>query len=101
MVTGEKISMLQAAVGERLAWTNEKAEPLLVRLTPVNRARVMLALLALLVVGLALIGLAIVAGRYVLREVRKSHGPTPLREDDWYRKPLVPRDPPPRARDPE
>ena len=52
-----------------------------------------MALLALLIVGLALIGFVVILGRMVLREIRKSHGPTPRREDDWYRKPLVPREP--------
>jgi hypothetical protein len=84
-----------------LAWADAKAEPLLTRLTPENRARVTLALIALVIVGIALIALTALGGRYVLRQARKSHGPTPLGEDDWYRKPLIPRDPPSRLRDPE
>lgn len=84
-----------------LAWAEDKAEPLLMRLTPENRGRVLLALLAIVIVGVALIAIAVIGGRYVLRQARESHGPTPLGEDDWYRKPLIPRDPPSRLRDPE
>ncbi len=84
-----------------LAWAEDKAEPLLTRLTPEVRARVTLALIALVIVGVALVALTALGGRYVLRQARKSHGPTPRGENDWYRKPLIPRDPPSRLRDPE
>ena len=80
------------SVGQCLAWANEKAEPLLLRLSPQTRASVIMALLGLVVVGLALVGLALIGGRYVLRIARKSHGPTPSNEDAWYRNPLVPPD---------
>jgi len=84
-----------------LAWADAKTEPLLTRLTPDTRARVVMALIALVIVGLALMALAALGGRFVLRQARKSLGPTPRREDDWYRKPLIPRDPPSRMRDSE
>ncbi len=58
-----------------------------------------MALVALVLVGVSLVALAIIGGRSVLRIARKSHGPTPRYEDDWYRKPLVPKDPDSSARD--
>jgi hypothetical protein len=80
------------------AWTSgaplvlaaeEKARPLLLRLDPESRAKVLMALLGLVLVGIGLVALTILAGRHVLRIARTSHGPTRRREDDWYRKPLV------------
>ncbi len=70
----------------------EKAEPVLMRLDPKSRAKVIMALLALVLVGVLLVAMAIIGGRSLLRIARKSHGPTPRHEDDWYRKPLVPKD---------
>jgi len=49
-----------------------------------------------------LVALTLFAGRQVLRMARASHGPTRRHEDDWYRKPLVPKEPEsPTARDQE
>ena len=101
MVTLLQVCAVVVHAGLVLAWAENKAEPLLMRLTPENRSRVLLALLAIVLVGVALIAVAVIGGRYVLRQARESHGPTPLGEDDWYRKPLIPRDPPSRLRDPE
>ena len=75
-----------------LAWAEAEAQSLLLRLSPQNRAIVLMALLGLVLVGMALVGLAVLAGRHVLREARRSHGPTPRYEDAWYRKPLVRRE---------
>jgi hypothetical protein len=72
-----------------LAWAEAETQPLLMRLSPQNRAVVLMALLGLILVGLALIALAILVGRHVLRVARRSHGPTPRYEDAWFRKPLV------------
>ena len=79
-----------------LAWAEAEAQSLLLRLSPQNRAIVLMALLGLVLVGMALVALAVLAGRHVLREERRSHAPTPRYEDAWYRKPLVSRenDPP-------
>jgi hypothetical protein len=84
------------------AWTSgaplllaaeEKARPLLLRLDPQNRAKVLMALLGLVLVGIGLVALTVMAGRQVLRIARTSHGPTRRYEDDWHRKPLVPGEP--------
>jgi hypothetical protein len=93
MVATEPIRRFVTDAGSRLAWANEQTEPLLMRLTPQNRAVVLMALLGLLLVGGGLIALAVIGGRHVLREARKKQPPTPRLEDGWYRKPLVPRDP--------
>lgn len=66
----------------------EKARPLLMRLDPESRAMVVMALLGLVLVGVALVAMTMMIGRQVLRNARASHGPTRLHEDDWYRKPL-------------
>lgn len=79
----------------------QKAEPLLMRLDPPVRAKVLMALLGLVLVGIGLVAITLIAGRHVVRIARASHGPTPRHEDDWYRKPLIPKEPNPPARDPE
>jgi hypothetical protein len=101
MVTLLRACVPLANTSPVLAWAEDKSEPLLTRLTPENRARVTLTLIALVIVGVAIVALTALGGRYVLRQARKSHGRTPHSENDWYRKPLLPRDPPSRLRDPE
>lgn len=75
-----------------LAWAEAEAQSLLMRLSPQNRAIVLMALLGLVLVGIALVALAILGGRHVLREARKTHGPTPRYEDGWFSKPLIERE---------
>jgi hypothetical protein len=85
-----------------LAAAEEKGKSLLERLDPESRAKVVMALLALVLVGVGLVLLTIVAGRHLRRIARHSPEKAPRHEDDWSRKPLVPNDPePPIARDPE
>jgi hypothetical protein len=85
-----------------LAAAAEKAKPLLERLDPPNRARVLMALLALVLVGAGLVLATIVGGRYLRKIARQTPAKTPRHEDDWYRKPLIPDEPErPSARDPE
>jgi hypothetical protein len=93
MVMAMFCSPLLAELGTLTAWAAQNSEPLLMRLSPQNRAIVLMALLALVLVGLGLVTLAILGRHHVLRLARKSHGPTPRYEDQWYRKPLVPREP--------
>jgi hypothetical protein len=71
----------------------QKAEPLLMRLDPQTRAKVVMALLGLVLVGILLVAMIIVAARSALRLARTTRGPTRRGEEDWYRKPLVPREP--------
>jgi hypothetical protein len=81
---------------------NERSEPLLMRLEPHERAKVLMALLGLVLVGALLVGLAWLGGRHVLRIARKRPGPTSRHDESWYRKPLIPKEPAsPPARDPE
>ena len=103
MVSSPATSLIAAqALAARLGWAAEKAEPLLMRLDPQSRTTVLMALVGLVLVGVGLVALVILAGRQVLRLARTSHGPTRRREDDWFRKPLVPREPEsPAGRDPE
>ena len=91
------------APGVPLLWAaEEKAAPLLMRLDPQNRAKVLMTLLGLVLLGVGLVALTLFAGRQVLRMARTSHRPTRRHEDDWYRKPLVPKEhESPTARDPE
>jgi hypothetical protein len=94
------------APGARVLWAAadhvEKARPLLMRLDPQSRAKVVMALLGLVLAGVGLVALTIIAGRQVLRISRASHTRTRLHADDWYRKPLVPKEPEsPTAHDPE
>ena len=78
--------------GAALLAANEKAQPLLLRLDPESRTKVVMALLGLVLVGVGLVALTMMAGRQVLRIARTSHGPTQRREEEWYRKPLVPQE---------
>jgi hypothetical protein len=67
--------------------------PLWQRLDPVQRARVMMALLALVLLGLLLVVLVMFGGRVVRRLARKGTGPSRSYPDDWYSQPLVPKEP--------
>jgi hypothetical protein len=83
MVCG--LGRLLAAAGE---------EPLLTRLSPAARLRVLLALAALLLLGLAMILVvrtgARIARRYGRWQRSASRQSTAPDEDDWSRKPLAP-----------
>jgi len=79
----------------------EKSQLLFFKLDDDNRARVIAGLFALALVGVGLVALAMAGGRMALRRARKSHGPTRTSEQDWYRKPLVPKDTGASARDVE
>jgi hypothetical protein len=68
----------------------KQAEPLLTRLDPATRAKVLMALLGLVLVGLSLVALAWLGGRRLRQVASKSLPPTQPNEDRWYRKPLVP-----------
>jgi hypothetical protein len=70
----------------------EKAEPMLMKLDPANRAKVLMALLALVLVGLGLIALAWIGGRRLRRVIKQPLRPVHRSEDQWYRKPLVPQE---------
>jgi CubicO group peptidase (beta-lactamase class C family) len=71
---------------QAVAAADANAPPLLRQLDPRQRARVLMALLGIVLAGVGLIVLAILGGRYVLRLARKRIGPTPPEEDRWYRK---------------
>jgi hypothetical protein len=89
-------------VAQSLLATDEQAKSLLDRLDPERRAKVIMALLGMVLAGLAIVALAVLLGRHFLRAARKSVQPTPRHEDDWFRKPLAPREPTtPQAHDPE
>lgn len=78
------------------------AEPLLMRLDPASRAKVLMALLALVLVGMGLVLLAWLGGRHLRRIASKPLGKTHPLGDRWYRKPLNPAEPEhPGAGDPE
>ena len=85
-----------AAIDDALLVDTTDGQSLLMRLEPANRAKVLMALLALVLVGLGLIALAWLGARHLRRIARLRSGPTSPRTEDWYHKPLVPpgRDPP-------
>ncbi|HEV3136541.1 MAG TPA: hypothetical protein VGZ26_01530 [Pirellulales bacterium] len=87
---------------QSLLASGEQAKTLLDRLDPERRAKVVMALLGVVLAGLAIVALTVLLGRHFLRAARKPIPPTPRHEDDWFRKPLVPRDPKtPQAHEPE
>ena len=75
----------------------EQAETMLMRLDPANRAKVLMALLALVLVGLGLVALAWIGGRRLRRVIKQPLKPMRRFEDQWYRKPLVPQESQPPA----
>jgi hypothetical protein len=72
-----------------------------VRLDPANRAKVLMALLALVLVGMGLMALAWIGGRRLRRVIKQPLKPAQRFEDQWYRKPLAPQEPPPAPGDSE
>jgi hypothetical protein len=62
---------------------------LLMRLDPANRAKVLMSLLALVLVGIGLIALAWLGARRLRRVARTRHAPSSMHEDAWYQKPLA------------
>lgn len=82
------------------AAAEKQAEPLLTRLDPATRAKVLMALLGLVLVGLSLVALAWLGGRRLRQLASKPLPPTQPKEDRWYRKPLVPPETKPQDEDP-
>ena len=94
--------MAPVRVGNVLLAAAERTEPLLMRLDPQQRAKVLMALVGLVLVGALLVGLAWLGGRHVRRIARKRPRPASRHDDQWYRKPLVPKEPAsPPTREPE
>ncbi|HVC99210.1 MAG TPA: hypothetical protein VND64_36435 [Pirellulales bacterium] len=59
-------------------------------LTPLARAKMLMALLALVVLGIGLVAAAILGGWMVRRLTRQPVPPSRVVDDAWYAKPLVP-----------
>ncbi len=59
---------------------------------PLLRAKLLMALLGLIVLGLGLMVLVIMGGRYAHRIARTSLPPSQTHDDRWYAKPLVPQE---------
>ena len=76
------------SAGQVLADAEQKTQPLLVRLDPESRAKVLMSLLALVLVGVALVAMVWLGARRLRRIARKPLGPSSPREDEWYRKRL-------------
>ncbi len=73
----------------------DRAEPLLMRLDPEQRAKVLMAFVGLVLVGALLIAIVWLGGRHLRRIARNRPRPTSPHDDQWYRKPLVPKEPSP------
>ncbi|MGH7138403.1 MAG: hypothetical protein ACREHD_21850 [Pirellulales bacterium] len=52
------------------------------------RAKAIMALLGIIVLGVGLAAMIVLGGRAVKRLARHRRGPTNARDDSWYRKPL-------------
>jgi hypothetical protein len=70
------------------------AEPLLQRLDPSQRAAVVAALFALVLLGMALVAFVYLGGRFVRRRNRHDPPPRPPLVSDWDRKQPGEREPP-------
>jgi hypothetical protein len=62
-----------------------EAQPRSLPLDPETRARVMMSLLAIVILGIALVGFAMVFGHRVRRTARGGIAPSQHRADDWYK----------------
>ncbi|HUY32255.1 MAG TPA: hypothetical protein VMV69_05705 [Pirellulales bacterium] len=62
-------------------------------LTPLVRAKMLMALLALTVLGIGLVAAVILGGWMVRRLARQPVSPSRVVDDAWYAKPLVPQPP--------
>lgn len=65
------------------------------RLDPVSRAKVLMALLGLILIGLLLLILVRSWARWTRREARRALRPTQPGDDRWYKSPLAPGERPP------
>ncbi len=72
----------------------QQAQPLIRRLDPQTRAKVLAALAGLVILGFALIAFVWLAGRATRRYMgvtkEPDHRPNSIQPDDWAHKPLVP-----------
>jgi hypothetical protein len=75
------------------AEAEKKPQPVWERLAPPDRAKLLMVLLGLVLLGLMLVVLVVAGGRYVRRLSRAGLEKTAPRDDNWYRKPLVPAEP--------
>ncbi|HET6879097.1 MAG TPA: hypothetical protein VFI31_03015 [Pirellulales bacterium] len=69
------------------------------RLPPPVRAKAMMAILGLIVLGIGLIAMVVLGGMIVKRLARHRSRPSEPRDDSWYQKPLEPETPPDAADD--
>lgn len=60
---------------------------------PPLRAKLMLALLGIVVLGIGLVVMVVLAGRAVKRLARHRRASGTVKDDAWYRKPLAPEAP--------
>jgi hypothetical protein len=94
--------MPPARLWQPLLAAEEQAETLLMRLDPQRRAKVLMALLGLVLLGVALVAIAYLGGRYLRRVIQQPVRSTRPRDDDWAAKPLIPPEPvSPQAHEPE
>ena len=85
-----------------VAAADAAARPLIFRLDPELRAKVVMALLAIILVGGLLVAIAVLGGRRARRLARDRAPSGTTHGDAWYQKPLSPPDSAgPRAADPE
>jgi hypothetical protein len=95
-------SVVLALAAPNILADQEPARSLLDRLDPERRAKLLMALLGVILAGVALVVLVILWARHARRIAGKPLQATQRHEDDWYRKPLVPRDgTSPQAREPD
>lgn len=83
-------------MAEHVAASPALLAELIDRLPPVTKARLLLALLGIVLLGLAMVLMVILGGRYVRRLSRAQVAPSKPEQEAWFRKPL---DPPPTTRD--
>jgi len=79
-----------SAGGERLVAAAFLFGQLIERLPPITRARLLMTLLGLILLGLLMILCIMLGARYVRRLSRLGLGPTKPGDDNWHRRPLSP-----------
>ena len=72
---------------------------MVIAIQPVVGVKLMMALLALVVLGIGLMTMIVMGGRYARRIARTPLPPSRVHEDRWYAKPLNPPEPDPSESD--
>ena len=91
-MVGRSLWLAATSCAQQAAAGGDQARTLFERLAPIERARVVAALLAVVLLGIAIVATVLIWGRRLRRIARSRPRLARPNDDQWYRKPLVPPD---------